>query len=131
MAGSIPVETTLRRLAAWDEAVLLRVEGATLLAYQVARDHPAIKDAFGDVLPVHRVFRVERTGDIVRVWDMKHPVVWMPGVRTLYPETGEAKLPTEDSGMWLVTDADRFTEVLKLAVRTPEEWKEGVSLRRE
>lgn len=113
------------------EAVLLKIEGATLLAYQLSREEPALKDAFGDVLPVHQVLRVDRTGDVVRVRDMKHKVVWMPAIRTLYPETGEAKLPTEESGMWLVTDADRFTDVLKLAVRTPDEWNEGVSLKRE
>lgn len=113
------------------EAVLLKVGDATLLAYQLSRDEPALKDTFGDVLPVHKVIWVQRTGDLVRVRDMKHPVVWMPAIRTLYPETGEARLPPDDAGMCLVTDADRFTDVLKLAVRTPDEWKEGVSLRRE
>lgn len=113
------------------EAVLLKVEGVTVLAYQLSREEPALKDTFGDVLPVHQVVRVERTGDVVRVRDMKHKVVWMPAIRTLYAEAGEARLPTGESGMWLVTDADRFTDVLKLAVRAPDEWNEGVSLKRE
>ncbi len=112
------------------EAVLLKIEDTTLLAYQIARDDPLIKDGFGDVLPVHKVIWINRLGDSLSVKSMRHEVVWLPDVKPLYGESGEARLPPAE-GKWLVVDPDRLTEVLKLAVRTPDIWSEGMILKRE
>jgi hypothetical protein len=112
------------------DAVMIRVEGAVFLAYQLTGEDPALRDNFGEVLPVHKVLWLERTGDALAVRGMKREVVWLPSIRPLGGEAGEVRLP-ESGGVWFVSDPDRLTEVLRLAVDTADAWGEATSLKRE
>ena len=105
------------------EAVMLNIDGTTLLAVQVSWKTPELLDSLGWVLPVHRVFKVRLEGSTVRIATMKHEVVWMPAIQLVDPPGDSVQLP-EKSGLWLVTDADRFVQILKKAVATPDCWVE-------
>lgn len=103
------------------EAVLLEVEGTKLLAMQLAGDDEYLSKNFGLVIPVHFAMRVARDGDAVRVETMSIPIIWMPLVRPIDPPKTTAMLPTE-LGLWLVSDDDRYLEVLRSAAKSPEFW---------
>ena len=102
---------------------MLNIDGTTLLAVQVSWKTPELLDSLGWVLPVHRVFKVRLEGSTVRIATMKHEVVWMPAIQLVDPPGDSVQLP-EKSGLWLVTDADRFVQILKKAVATPDCWVE-------
>lgn len=111
------------------DAVLLNLEGTRVLAYQISEEEKTAQEYFGDMLPVHKVVRIERDGDVLKAWMMKRAIVWVPGVRPLAAEEGEVRLPTED-GTYFVADSDRFVEAVRLAVREGEWAEEAVEVKR-
>lgn len=115
------------------DAVLLEIDGVNLLATQISLAEPGVVDRLGWLMPVHRAFKIVRSGDSLTLASMKHEVVWMP-IKPLdaSPETARdpVRLP-EEGGLWVVSQPARYVEVLKAAVQRANFWEESpVKLRR-
>jgi hypothetical protein len=110
------------------QGILLKVNGSTFFAYQPASDRK-VEGILMDYYPVHRVIRIERDGNLMRLHPMKTPIVWFPGVLPLDEPQGEPTLPI-DEGTYFVADADRLVQVLSLAIKSADAWHEPVQARR-
>lgn len=115
------------------DAVLLRIEGVDLLATQISPVTPGVVDQLRWLVPVHRVFRINRSGDRVTLASMKHEVIWMPIQPLDVPAgtpTDPVRLP-DKAGFSVVTRSDRYVDVLRAAVRKPDFWEQSsINLRR-
>lgn len=111
------------------EGVLLSIDGATFLAYELASTEPPVADYFGDVLPVHRILRVERSGDTLDIAAMKAQLVWMPTVRSAYDASKCPTLPEID-GLWFVENPDHLTTLLQQAAARKDLWQSTLHLTR-
>ncbi len=111
------------------DAVLLNIDGATLVAYQPTEDRFSAMGAI-DFLPVHRILRLEREGETYRLSTMKSPIVWVPTLKPLNGESDVVALPAgEEGASYVVVNPDRLVRVLGLALKNPEEWQSLAVLR--
>ena len=111
------------------DGILLSIDGTTFLAYELGSKEPPVADYFGDVLPVHRILRIERNGDTVDIAAMKAQLVWMPTVRSAYDATKCPPLPDTD-GLWFVENPDHLTTLLHQAAANKDLWESTIHLTR-